>query len=368
MSHTASTRRRLTVGSLARVSVAYLAAYALAAPGARPSARAAAAGARAHKTISTEKVAMIPARPLINLKIDIEYCQYDVYVNGGLVTRNMEGNPAHEDQPINHWLRSGANEIEVLMYLATDEPDTCEIKVALMIKDADNEQAPATTALVLARSAKAAGVDPVAGSTPAGVFDSRRGFHATADKGDFKVGPAELVHLPTHRDPLDVLKRTFDVHLPFPDWAFFKGEKMKQGWEYKTKDELKVGHAEVLAAYQSVWTLLEKHDVDGFVAACDERSREMDLAYYKSSGETRTRLRHELESAQKDTTLTLAPVALPPGKFWRYTVGSKGNLIALTQGSRGSPIFRYEAHDGAAYALGFPVVFRKQGAHYIVTR
>ncbi len=327
-----------------------------------------AAGAKAPNSKRAERVTMIPARPLLNLRVDIESCQYDLFVNGGLVMRNMEGTPAHEEQPINHFVRSGSNEIEVLIYVDPDAPDTCEAKVALVIKDAEHEEAPGVTALVLGHTAKAGAADPTAGSTPAGVFDSRHGFEKPADKGDFKVGRASLRHLPTHRDPLDMLSRSFDLHLPFPEWAFFKGDKMKQGWEYETKDALKAGYAKVLPAYVQLASLLEKRDVNGYLDACEERSHEIDLAFYKSAGETRRRLAQELTTAFKDPTLKLEPTTPPPGKFWSYSVGSQGNLIALTQGSRGSSVIGFESTNGSLYRLGFPVVFRKQGDRFIVTR
>jgi len=324
--------------------------------------------AKTAKPKPAERGTMIPARPVLNLRVDIESCQYDLFVNGGLVMRNMAGTPIHEDQPINHLARSGSNEIEVLRYLDPDAPDDCDIKVSLVIKDFDHDDASGVTALVLAHSAKAGAGDPTAGSTPAGVFDSRRGFEKPSDKGDFKVGPAKFRHLPVHRDPLDMVSRTFDMHLPFPEWAFFKGEKMKQGWEYETKDALKAGYAQILPAYVQLSTLLEKGDVNGFVDACEERSHEIDLAFYKAAGETRWGLTEQVKTALADHTLKLEPKTPPAGRFWRYSVGSKGNLIALTQGDRGGAVIGFASTDGNPYRLGFPVTFRKQGDRFIVTR
>ncbi len=329
---------------------------------------AGAPGAKGANPKRAERVTMIPARPILNLRIDIEACQFDLFVNGGLVMSNIQGTPIHEEQPINHFARSGSNDIDVLIYVDTDAPDACEAKVSLVIKDAANDQAPGVTALALGHSAKAGAADPTAGSTPAGVFDSRRGFEKPADKGDVKVGPARLRHLPTFRDPLDMLSRSFDMHLPFPEWAFFKGDKMKQGWEYETKDALKAGYAQVLAAYVQLASLLEKRDVNAFVDACEERSHEIDLAFYKSPGETRSRLAQELKTALADPTLAQEPKQPPPGRFWKYAVGSKGNLIGLTQGDRGSAVIGFHSNNGNLYRLGFPVTFRKQGDRFIVTR
>jgi hypothetical protein len=40
----------------------------------------------------------------------------------------------------------------------------------------------------------------------------------------------------------------------------------------------------------------------------------------------------------------------------------------LTQGPRASPIFRFQAKDDTPFSLVFPVMFRKDGARFIVTR
>ena len=186
-----------------------------------------AADAKATNPKPGERGTMIPARPLLNLRVDIESCQYDLFVNGGLVMRNLAGTPAHEEQPINQFVRSGSNEIEVLIYLDTDAPDACDVKVSLVIKDAEHDQAPGVTALVLAHKAGAA--DPTAGSTPAGVFDSRRGFEKPADKGDFKVGPAKLRHLPVHRDPLDMRQPHVRHAPPLPRVGLFQGRQDEAG-------------------------------------------------------------------------------------------------------------------------------------------
>jgi hypothetical protein len=315
---------------------------------------------------AAERLPMIVGSPLFDLRVDIENCAYIVYVNGGLVTANMEGS-AHEDQPINHWLNSGSNEIELHTYLS-DAPDQCEAKLSLTLKDEDNEKDPARTALVLAYSAQqAVSGDPTRDSSPAGLFDSHSGFRAS-DRGDLRVGPAKVASISGNRAKIRVLSRTFDVHLLFRQWAFLRGDKMPTYWEFKNRAEEDAAYQEILGAYKKLWSFLDKHDVNGFLDACEERSREIDSAFYKRPGETRTHLRKDVESAMNDSEFRLSPVENSPGLFWTYTVGSTGRLIAVTQGDRASPIIRYVMKDGTPFSLIFPVVFRKEGSRYIVTR
>jgi hypothetical protein len=305
--------------------------------------------------------------PLVGLRLDGQECIYVVYVNGGLVASNMEATPVGEDYPINQFLRSGENELTVHLYRWHEtDPDTGELKLAIKIGDADDENRPAVTALTLVYSAKAPG-DRTAGSSPPGTFDSQHAYRR-AEHGDVTVGKASLTQLPGRGSVIHALSRTFSMHLPFPEWAFFKGEKVKQGWEFKDDQEMEPTYLEIQKAYGELQSLLAKKDVDAFLDACEERSREIDQAFYKKPGETRAALKQQLASAVNDPKFALSAVIKPEGKHWRYTVGSTGKIISLTTGSRGAPILRFRMKDDTPFSLIFPVFFRKQGQRYIVTR
>jgi hypothetical protein len=314
-----------------------------------------------------ERTSMYVPRPVLSFKVDIDECGFKLFLNGGLVTSNLEG-IAHEEQPVNHWVRNGSNEIQLYMFKPADEPDNCDVKVALNVTDNDNDETPPATVLVLAHSAKAAAAGaPFRGSSAPGTFDSHHGFRSS-DKGDVRVSPVKLAQLTGRVSHIHVLSRTFDVPLRFPEWAFFRGEKVKQVFEFESKEARQPSYDEILGAYSKVWSFLQKRDVEGFLNACEERSREIDLAYYKTPGETRAGLRKQIESAMNDPKYELTTVENTPGKYWIYNVGSTGQLIALTQGERASPIFRYQLKGDTPFALIFPVFFRKEGDRYIVTR
>jgi hypothetical protein len=237
---------------------------------------------------------------------------------------------AHQDLPNKG---SRANNLSTKIWLKpADKPDNCDVKVALTVTDNENDETPPATVFMLAHSAKAAAAGaPFRGSSAPGTFDSHHGFRSS-DKGDVRVGPVNLVHLTGNASEIHVLSRTFEVPLRFPEWVFFRGEKVKQWFEFESKEARRPTYNEILGAYSKVWSLLQKRDVEGFLNACEERSREIDLAYYKTPGETRTGLRKQIESAMNDPNYELATLDGPG--FWTYNVGSTGQLIALTQGAR----------------------------------
>jgi hypothetical protein len=304
------------------------------------------------------------ASPLIALRLDIEQCFYIVYVNGGLVAADMGASPAHEDDPINHLVRSGDNELTVYM-LEGEEPTNCDVKVSVTVSDADDESGRTATALTLAYAAGTGTNEPTHASSPPGRFDSTHGYRRS-DRGDMTVGPVQLKQAAGPSYKLRILSRSFSLHLPFPEWTFFKGDPLREGREYPTDDAVKAASDQLLAAYQPLYEMLAKKEIDRFLDACDERSREVDLAFYKPRGTTRLRLKQDLQAALGDPSYKLKPI-VRPGKHWTYNVGPSGKLIALTTGSRASSILRFTSAT-SSLDLIFPVTFRKEGSRFIVTR
>lgn len=334
----------------------------------------AAAGASAAAAPSAQSPAapgslpVIGTKPLFNLQLDITHCPYDIYVNGGLVERNGEAQPASGTQPINHWLRSGDNEVAVYMYKWPEEPDECDVNVGLELTDAAMTQQPPVTLMTLVHKAKQAPPgDPARGSSPAGTLDSQRAFVASA-QGDVRVGPAEVAQLKGAERMVFVLRRNITLGLPFPEWAFLRSDRLRTLSEVEATKELRPDYHELQAAYDTLWALLDKHDVDGFADACEERSRELDRAYYKQPAETRAALREQLISTMKDKDLELKSIKLPPDKFRQRITGPRGQVLALVEDSVGTPILRYPRKDGGAFSIIFPVMFRRENGRYIVTR
>jgi hypothetical protein len=310
--------------------------------------------------------------PLFNLALDVDGCSYIAFVNGGLISMNLEGGGTHEQQPINHWLRSGQNELTVQVFRWSDndgKDDACVVKAVVTVADNDGPNVPGKTAMTLAYSATAAAAGaPTRDSSPPGRFDSEYGFRSSR-AGDVEVGPATSRQLSGKASKVQELSRTFSVDLPFPVWAFFKGDKLKQWWEYNDDKEVDPIYGQIEAAYKALYEMLLKKDVGAFLDACEERSREIDIAYFKRKGETREQLKKHLESAIGDRKLALYDFVWKPGRGrMRYTVGPTGQVIGLTLGRQAAPILRFEMKDDTPFSMIFPVFFRRDGNRYIVTR
>jgi hypothetical protein len=311
---------------------------------------------------------MLLGKPVFSLRVDMEHCAHVVYVNGGLVRQSLEQTPIHAEYPVNHWLRSGKNDIEVHMLKWEGEPDDCNVQVTLRRRETKPpvDTVPLTLLTLMHDAKNAPRNAPTQGSSPSGAFYSGTG--QAVNNGDLRVGAASVQALTGRWSQVHILSRSFEIPLPFPEWAFFRGERQILEWEFESEQQQQALYSSLLATYQDLHGMLSSGDVDAFVAACEERSRETDLAYFKTIGDTRASLRKHLVSAMNDSTLELASLDVPPHEAWTYTVGSAGTLVALTQGNRASSILRFQARDDTPFSMVFPVVFRKEHQRYIVTR
>jgi hypothetical protein len=187
-----------------------------------------------------------------------------------------------------------------------------------------------------------------------------------------RVGPASISPLPGRYSFVHVLKRDFDLPLPFPEWAFFKADTHKQLFEYGKDLDSLPRYMELLEAYGKLKDMLAQKDLSAFLDTCQARSREMDLAYYRQQGSTRKALKEQIESVMNDPKYALLDVREFDGTkgkgYWNYLVGSTGKLLQLGTGSRASPALRYEIKTDEPFSIIIPTMFHTVNGKFIVSR
>lgn len=314
---------------------------------------------------------MLQDKPYLSLRVETEDVPFYVYVNGGLVTVDESGTAANETWPINQLLRSGTNEVSMLVFPYAGEEGqpasysaASKVTLTLLVRQADDAESPEHQVSVLRFSgSEATKSDPSAGSSPPGTRDSRQGFAPSA-QGDVTIGPVRV-----ERDPSGMMRvtQTLRMPLPFLEWDFFRSDDVGSLYEL-TEEQTVVRYEELLSAYEVVWRYLRAKDVDGLMPLFEERSREVDRAMYREPGTTQRRLREAFESALHNPKVKLMPVRTGNKGYWNHDVGPTGKLMLLGRGDRMSPMIRFENKQSAAYATVFQILFRKQGNKYIIAR
>lgn len=311
---------------------------------------------------------MLSRKPYLTVKIENKSIPCLVYFNGGFVTVDSTHTVADETWPVNPLARSGENELAILVFPTEGLPSgfspDAAVTVKLLVQEFGKPDRQHEIATLSFSGAQAGSSAALAASSAAGEFDSTNGM-VSVRHGDVIVGSPSV--RPLTADGLLVVRRTVSMPLPFPEWAFFRSDSATPAYELNMETGLKP-YNDLLDAYEKIWTLLKRRDLDRLLPMFEERSREMDQALYETPGTTQAKLRAAFEEALNNTARELRPIRPPEDDFWIYQVGLTGKMLRLSRDDLGGTILRFADKQHPTFATIFPIVFRKQGDEFIVTR
>jgi len=295
-------------------------------------------------------------KPYLTLSVEADYVPYEVFVNGGFISTDLTGWTGSEAWPINPWLRSGSNQIALLLYpwhVRPEEAPSFDPQAHLTLRVTLRDLAsPATQEVeVLTLELSGAKLDSPKLSAPSG--------HA-----DFTVGA-----LNSERVDFDgklLLSLDLGMRLPFPEWAFLRSEPAAPAYTL-SEEQIEPHYQRLLSAYENIWQLLHAKQLDELMPLFAERNHEIDLAMYQAEGTTQAKLRQSLACVLHDETRTLAPIR-PEDGAWKYDVGPTGTLLRLSDGAQSSAIIRFPETGDPRASIGYGIAFRKQGDALVVAR
>lgn len=313
---------------------------------------------------------MLRGQPYLTARIEAEHVLFEVHVNGGFVSTDITGSPASETVPINQFLRSGVNQMSVLVYPFEQDDGSfkfdagARLTLTIIAREAGDRADAASFALcsIAFNGADAGTPAAIKASSAAGFLDSSRDF-AVVSTGDVRLGPVQIEQART--DGIVVLSRELDLRLPFPEWRFLSSDAEEPTYSLE-EAELTSRYNALFAAYEEIWRAMNARDLGKLLPMFEERSQEIDAAFYLPPGSTQARLKEGFESAFKDRGAKLAPIRTGDG-FWHYDVGPGGRLMRLSRGDQGSAILRFTLQSDD-YSRVFPVSFRRKNGRYIVAR
>lgn len=311
---------------------------------------------------------MLSKKPYLTVKIENNQIPCQVYFNGGFVTVDSNHTVANETWPVNQFARSGDNELAMFVYPTEGFPTgynpEASVTVRLLVQEVGKPDQQHEIATLSFSGAQAGSDAALAASSAEGEFDSTNNL-VRVRHGDVTVGPASVRRLTS--DGLLMVRRTISMPLPLPEWAFFRSTSVTPDFELTMETGLKP-YNDLLDAYERIWTLLKRRDLDRLLPMFEERSLEMDQALYQAPGTTQAKLRIAFEEALNNTDRELQPIRPAEDDFWIYQVGSSGKMLRLSWDDLGGTIVRFADKEHPTFATIFPIVFRKQGNDFIVTR
>jgi hypothetical protein len=313
-------------------------------------------------------------KPTVEMVVKSSDCGLMINVNGCPLVRDNTGDSIDLTQVINPFVRSGENEFEVLLLLGPeDEPNVSKLHFEVRMRDMVDISGTGTllTRIVYDGLLAGAGIATSASSPPTQLL-SVDGYREQV-YGDVTIGPLDVDVLPPpFRNNSPALRRTIDLPLPCPTWAFFKGDFMPAGWSTAppTTGVERQLYDELMKSYQELWTALANRDDARLCMLFEERSQEYDQALFLDPGTTWSRCFDRIRDMRKDGSSHPASID-DEGQPWLVEARtSRIRTTFLSHGSRASHILRYvtEDNDACTYAQVLPVWFRLEGSKFIVTR
>jgi hypothetical protein len=296
-------------------------------------------------------------KPVFKLMIHSVGTRYDVLLNGVMVYDDASGNgQVTTSLPINHWMRSGKNSLELVVY-PDDEGipinEKSEVNAEIYVHNDEMEEQQYRIG-----GFNFKGVGHIPKSDLLGYRLETELFKHN-DEGEVIAQDVEITE-DTVFDGVIEYKQLLTIPNNLPLWAFFKSDDVpnepdlseKEFWALSAelRDHLKLIQDKIIAG-----------DIDEVMPLFDERNNELDKAFYYSNGVMEAKLRDSFE-----VDISQLIMLEIEGRDVAYENENNLKLAAILRTENGAAMVgNFIDSQGS---IEFPIMFRKQDGKWIITR
>jgi len=313
----------------------------------------------------SEPMSLLQNKPLYSVKVDAVGAKYTIRVNGISILREI--NPRGQIAtilPVNHWMRSGENSIEILAFPDDkNEPFRRDfhLNIALLVRDYSDPDNEYTVATLVFDGKKDEDGSHTAQSSPSGIYASDKGFEAHPS-GDVEVFDVTTTPRDGYDGALDV-ERIINIPSSLPLWAFFNSDEIPDYNAIEDDDEYEKAFESLYNEYKKIQDAIANKAIESILPMFDERNRETDLAFYREPGTTAAGIREDLLEAAHRADLEL--VELDIGSVGPLVEGDS-RIVSLRRNIF-NPTIVLNFTEGIG-SRRFPIYFRIQDGQWILTR
>jgi hypothetical protein len=246
------------------------------------------------KTTENKGESMLPKlfgdKPSYRLKIEGKENKIEVFFNGIRVYKDDTLTSSYITYPINHLITTGNNELKVRL-LATKSMNytfksRSEFKISFIVNAKGKDNVLST--LHYTHKAK----EKFAGTTPSATYSIDNQLKPTAE-GDLTIGEVKTSSMSMYRTQKVkglVFTQNISVPTPFPRWKFLDSEDILD----VNFDDLSMDAYQKLKAspkiqalydqYTLLHTAFKEKNVQKILSMMEERTQEMDRAWYNKPG------------------------------------------------------------------------------------
>jgi hypothetical protein len=296
---------------------------------------------------------MLKNQPCFQLTIDTETCAYEVRLNDVPVMEHRRGSVMTVEVPINLYLFSGENVLELRVGPPPNSKDFrdeagCEACVKVRPKAGPNDPPVQVAAIKFSVQAAKLG-NGFAMSPPGGRFASESRF-AKDDQGDALIGEVgPVAPTPPYRF---AAARRFAMPLPFPQWIWKVSEPVADNAHTS---------AALLSEYRRFWSLANDRQAQEALEMCRQNIEDVAAGFYVTRVEAEDLL--ELGDMITSDELALEPLRESDLKL---EVFGFGHLARLVDRKGRSPVAFRELDGSAVHFV--PMMFCKTASGWQIVR
>jgi hypothetical protein len=299
-------------------------------------------------------------KPVFELKLHSFGTRYEVLINGIVAYDNSSSRGQITMKlPVNHWMRSGKNTLELIVYPSKKGApigEQSEIKSELYVRNSGAKEEYRIGGFIFN------GI----GHLDKAAYEGYR-LHSET----FKLNEEGIIVVSDITETDDLyfdgaykFSQTFEIPNNLPLWQFFKSDDVpKIVFEDKSRrDEFwDLSTQMVKDLLSPIQDAIITGDLDSVMPLFEERNRETDQAFYKEPGTTEKELRYAFTEDVKN--INMKPLT---EKQIGYSSEHNQKLAGLYRGNRSSALMGvYKDSPGT---LGFPIIFRIENGKWIITR
>lgn len=295
--------------------------------------------------------------PVFTLMIHTIGTRYDIILNGVMVFDDDSGSgQISTSLPVNHWMRSGENTINLVVYPDEEgEPinESSLIEVDLFVHNdgVDDLQ-------YRIGGFKFSGKEHISKSALSGYRLDAEAFEID-DGGEIIISEV-FNKVDTLFEGVHEFSKSLIIPNSLPLWSFFGSEDVPNDPDL-SEDEYWGVSAELRDRLQAIQSSLVTGNIEQILPLFKERNDELDRAFYYAAGTMEAKLQDSFK-----TDIPQLEMLELSGRYVSYANEDNLKLASVYRQGRGAAISgNFKEGPGS---LKFPIMFRKQGDEWIITR
>ncbi len=315
---------------------------------------------RSSKGTREDSMNILQNQPVFELSVKSFGVMYGALVNDVYIHTQFDPEAADDlTLPINHFFTSGKNQV-ALKVIPEQRGGlfnpAATLELFLTVRESGKKE---TYTL---HTSKFSGASPpeirVLGNSV--TYRNAKVPFDVSESGEIEISGLQVSPMKDYDGGLDIVQY-IDVPSSLPRWKFFDSDRLPHPTNL-SDDEYDKALTNLFGEYEKIQNALVAKDIDSIIMLFDERSQELDQAFYEPPGTTQSQLRETLLETVNDSELEISFVRR---EWLGFGLSETSTLRALSREGGGAAI-AYNYKDGGSRS--FPIVFRRENGKWIITR